>query len=852
MTASPPRRHSNFLRDQRLSLLDPGHAPLPLLDVAAARDLRDRGGFREPGGDSPWKNLPRPDWLDKTCPGGELLRTIVVADAGLGKTTNLGWLAARLTTARPSQMVFFLGIDRLPDDPDDLLEMLIRDHWRNGLGCDLQSLPPDHALRALRRRRDTGHLTLVLDSLDQALSRPGAVKTLQLLLTRSDWGACPIVVSTRPHALTSQWDSLFAPHENDWRFVRIEQLDEQQQRFLLGTVVDERDPVGEARIDRFDLIPAEGRTLLGVPRVIDMLRKLGTHRKDYDGIRTLADVYWRCTGDMLLEGLKADKAGNTLEWEPKDGEVPATYRGVQRDIARNILGAVAFEMYVNPTAVPDGPQRPNLSHVDAAASDTFLRQVYSRLAAARVAHESEGRFEDVETLGAASLRRFSVNFNAVAAMNAGPLENYLLDALGRHRDIRWRNPTMQAFFAAAWVGRNGTPADFERLRGWVVAPEDDRYGEYREFWRFACELGDTAATDPTASRRDAWVGIMSPLYDGSALDTAGRQVRSCEFICRSWKRMGGTKARADFLAEFPKILGPEGPDHPSRPLAQTMLAGFVDLVRNQLPGDTGQFTMGAPEGEDAGWDGQGDGQMNPLHPVTLTHYRLHRYCVSNVEYELFDPRHRDRRWSGKPHPDVQKSGDASADDRCPAVNVSWYDAWCFARWLGVARHNGIAYTITLPTEAQWEYACRAGAGPDQPFSFGPDHEGKTCTADVCNFYGKAPFGPGAKAGEYRGRTIPVNALGENKWTFVQMHGNVFEWCADWFAPRFYRSEGGQKTDPVNAEQASSRVLRGGCWSYGGRLCRSAFRYWYDPANRFSNYGFRLAAVPEAGAKYTGV
>jgi formylglycine-generating enzyme required for sulfatase activity len=857
MSPSPLLARRTFLTDQRLSLLDPGHDPLPLLDVAAARELRDRGGFQEPGRDSPWKALPRPDWLARSTPGGDLRRTIVIADAGLGKTTNLRWFEAVLPRACPSQLAFFLSIDRLPDDPEAVFDVLIRECWRCAPGCDPPGLSRDRAVRTLRARRDAGQLTLAFDSLDQALSRPASVETLRLLLTRSDWRACPVVVSTRPHALTTEWDRLFAAHAKDWRFVRVEQLDEGQQRFLLGTVADEADPTGQARIDRYELIPADGRTILGVPRVVDLLRNLGRYRRDYEGLRTLADVYWRCTGEMLLEGLRAHHAGSTLGRGGRPGPVPATFRAVQRDIARNILGAAAFEMFVNADAAGSGSPRPNLSHVDEGESEAFLTRMYARLVAAAGVHRAAGRVAEAERLGALSELDFQENFNAVAAMNAGPLENYLLDGLGRHRDIRWRNPTVQAFFAAAWVCRHGTPDDVVRLQGWVVDPHDERFEDYREFWRLASELDGTARTDPTAVRREAWVGVMSPLYDGTARDPQGRPVRSCEFIYRSWDGMAGTTVQELFLAEFPRITDSADSEPEKRRVAEAMLGGFVDLVRGVLPGDTGHFMMGAlpseirffpriaPPDEDPEWAGRSNLQHNPPHPVTLTHYRLHRFGVTNAEYELFDPRHRDRRWGGEPHPAVQESGDLAADDRCPAVCVSWYNAWCFATWLGGVRHASVDYTITLPTEAQWEYAFRAGAGPDQPFSFGPGHGGTTRSADVCNFNGNAPRGEEAVELEWRRRTIPVDALHDhaNDWSFVRLHSNLWEWCEDWLSLRFYHPVLTPVTDPFITVVAPQRVLRGGSWTNSGGHDRSANRDGSGPANRYALCGFRLAATP---------
>jgi formylglycine-generating enzyme required for sulfatase activity len=243
------------------------------------------------------------------------------------------------------------------------------------------------------------------------------------------------------------------------------------------------------------------------------------------------------------------------------------------------------------------------------------------------------------------------------------------------------------------------------------------------------------------------------------------------------------------------------------------IEGFIPLVRGDMPGDTGTLVMGDDQNR-----------------KTLTHFRMHRFCVTNVEYELFAPRHKAKRWGHWPHPTVAATGDLSAHDRCPVVWVSWYDAWCMARWLGVLQREGMSYLIGLPSEEQWEYACRAGK--TTPFTFRAPHDGMSCTADICNFDGNAPYPKGTEmpfglnAVLYRQATIPVEELDPNPWGLFQMHGNVWEWCDSWVSPG-----------------APTRVLRGGGWNDGGRYCRSAARYDREPATRNRYVGFRLAAVP---------
>jgi formylglycine-generating enzyme required for sulfatase activity len=368
------------------------------------------------------------------------------------------------------------------------------------------------------------------------------------------------------------------------------------------------------------------------------------------------------------------------------------------------------------------------------------------------------------------------------------------------------------------------------------------------FWRYASEMPDEAIRPATTKPPTAWQDTMAPLYDGSAKDTSGRPIRSTEFICRSWERMDRWRAASlvKFMAEFPSLRA-EDHDVERQQLVQKLVAegAFIPLVKSGKPGDTGTFQMGAPEDECPEWDRVGDQQDNPVHDVTLSPFCLHRYCVTNQEYELFDPRHQSRRWLGT-HPSVKRDGEG-ADASCPAVNVSWYDAWCFAQWLGEVTVDGVHYRVQLPTEAQWEYGCRAGQ--ETPFSFHEGQPGTSCTPDVCNFDGNRPWPEGAKMPEgakteiYRKRTLPVDGFPSNRWGFFQMHGNVWEWCLDWYAADFYNSEDGHLADPCNEEMAPHRVLRGGSWYDFGWNCRSAYRYGYAPDYRYQHYGFRLAAVP---------
>jgi formylglycine-generating enzyme required for sulfatase activity len=237
--------------------------------------------------------------------------------------------------------------------------------------------------------------------------------------------------------------------------------------------------------------------------------------------------------------------------------------------------------------------------------------------------------------------------------------------------------------------------------------------------------------------------------------------------------------------------------------------------------------------------------VNPQHPVTVSSFLLHRYCVTNVEYELFAPRHQfDRCWR-RLYVSLEEM--AGRDDRYPAADLSWYDAACFAKWLGEITHAGIRQRVVLPSEARWEYGCRCGE--TTPFTFDLLRDGKSCQSGDCNFDERwsFPFRGKQDEGRCRGHTIPVDQGVPNRWGFFHMHGNVREWCADWYAPGFYRSKAALQVDPENKEGASFRVLRGGSFERHRRHCRSAFRDLMAPASA-GDTGLRLAAVPNVGAE----
>jgi|GEM_PF-742347 formylglycine-generating enzyme required for sulfatase activity len=221
----------------------------------------------------------------------------------------------------------------------------------------------------------------------------------------------------------------------------------------------------------------------------------------------------------------------------------------------------------------------------------------------------------------------------------------------------------------------------------------------------------------------------------------------------------------------------------------------------------GRFLMGSPATEAERSDDEG-----PQHEVTITRgfWLAETACTQALWQAVMGDN--PSRFKG--------------DGRLPVERVSWRDVKRFlARIEGL--HPGPG--ASLPSEAEWEYACRAGT--TTPFSFGAE-----ITPDQVNYDGKHPYA-GREKGLFRQKTVPVGSLPPNPWGLYEMHGNVWEWCAD--GPRRY--DGGPQVDPRGPEagEQAERAVRGGGWFGSARRARSAFRLAFQPVDAYDSLGFRV-------------
>jgi formylglycine-generating enzyme required for sulfatase activity len=246
----------------------------------------------------------------------------------------------------------------------------------------------------------------------------------------------------------------------------------------------------------------------------------------------------------------------------------------------------------------------------------------------------------------------------------------------------------------------------------------------------------------------------------------------------------------------------------------------------------GEFLMGSPATEAGRSEDEG-----PQHRVKLQRFYIAQTPVTQAQWQVV---------AGWPRVQVDLKPDPARFKGAnrPVETVNWNEAVEFCKRLS----QRTAREYTLPSEAQWEYACRAGTTT-------PFHFGETLTTEVANYRGDYPYQDGPK-GEYRNTTMDVGSFPANDWGLQDMHGNVWEWCLDLYHKNYRGAplDGTARTFGLghrlnNLLQGDSsrdhpRLLRGGSWFHYPEFCRSAFRLGDLPVGRDYGWGFRVCCLPQ--------
>ena len=765
------------------------------------------------------------DWIEQADRCGFLgdpsqPRLCLVVDAGVGKTTALEQAAFIRHHQPDGHVAMFVQFGELPDCSDEYLDggdrvlanrfktVLISKGGSTQFGeLDLKALA-DY----LRIQIHGSRLTLMVDGLDQVASeREGRIKARALAEFLNRYPRTHCMVSGRPAAVMHVWNHLFAKESTQapWQFALLDVFSREEAETFVT-------PERFAKLQRL-----EADALLE-PRMLENVRAILPH--EMDDIRTASDIYWRALDATLRKA---------FEGQPS--------RPVTINEARKLFALLAFEM----------TRRGNFYGVELGEQpgqfESFIAEVW---------RDRKDQLEAYE-----NRRDFQAALDAIGELNVY-LEFAVLDHHGMSQ-LFWQNRTLQDFFAALWITRWASEDDRASLGNHLFVRADDRTSDYYGMWRLATEMpGRTPEVTEPARFDEPYLDAMSALYQttASVADSLCQSeakpgvtpVRSTEMIYRSWPSMlklaGYLRAgwnqhdlnaatwraqrdarrlakRRNVTDDIPDSRGPDEPPLEVRQQARRIVLEFLaefprigrgiygPVARRIAREFLGGFRRVPPRAEDSldfwmsnepRWEGANRyGQVRESRIDRP--FRLARHPVTNGLYALFDNHHETR---------FDAYAQYSPQPECPVISLDWYDAWSVALWLGGR----------LPTEHEWECACRAQPGRRQDVTvwwFGDEED------DL----GKHAWF--VRNSEHHTHPVGQQKEHANRFGLCDMAGNVWEWTASWF---HYDPEEGRKADFVG----TLRVLRGGSFLDYAFFCRSAVRNYRVPSYTDFVIGVRVA------------
>jgi formylglycine-generating enzyme required for sulfatase activity/GTPase SAR1 family protein len=736
--------------------------------------------------------------LDRAAHPAVTGRWVVLGDPGAGKTTLLRHLAATLARQDDRPWVpLFESLPRLLRDRSSLLERIVRRLERAGQ-------PAQGLAEALDRVGRDGRLLLLLDGLDEVPreDRDEAEQLLRDLAVR--WPDTPFVVTSRPIG--------YRPLGSGFREIDLLPLDRERRRELLarwfGRATGELDTVrAERSLSILDT--PELQEVAGNPLYLTLMALLFEQEIAPDRNRTrLYDQVF----DLLLEGKHRPEA---RPMEPK-----ATVRGVLRRLA---FGMTEDNRDAEPiAALEDRLYRPELD---------ALRGKLERVSRwrGRLRPFLEELAETTGILGPhdgadADWRFWHRTFRE--ALTAECLWDQYQDKDGKAVVLARARATTAEEDLSRWA------EPFALLAGRVNNPDDLVKALVQENRPLALRALATAQRLRDETLREVlalsekWKErskvyrrlpelVSEPRRALALIDQLRRRTRDGNDLYFLESALRGVIGRFPEHAYEGETLAAHFYDHIPRPpedlfqWIETPHDGRVSLWR-EIP--AGRFWMGSPEGE-----GLGDEQ--PRHEVTITApFQMGAVPVTNSQYSVFDPGHEPFVFEGVPDDELLHH---------PGVNLTWFEAVTFCRWLSVS--FPWAHGCRLPWEEEWEYACRAGS--QSRFWNGDSEEALTQVA----WYDT----------NSNNRTHRVGEKPANPWGLYDVHGNVLEWTLSPETSSYEGCEGNATGDPATVEgdvgepDGGRRVTRGGSVWHDGDEARAAYRFFEGPDFGNVGQGFRV-------------
>ncbi len=725
-------------------------------------------------------------------------RWLIRGDPGSGKTTLLRHLAARLAADKGSPWVpVFQSLPVLIRSGQSLLERIERQMGRaehRGLAA------------VLDREGQEGRLLLLLDGLDEvsAEDREDAETLLRELAGR--WPGTPLVVTTRPIGYR-RFDAAFRELEL-LPFDRPRRLEFLSRWFgrVAGGRDDARAEAALAELDAPGLWDLSGNplylTLMALlleqgqspsrrrselyRQVFELLLQ-GKHKLDREGFRPIdrpATVH--AVLRHLAWGMTLENRGAFSREELED----RLYRDELEELRVELRKVPRWDAHLGKNFLDDEAHKVGIlgPHDGEDADWRFWHRTFREALTA----ERLGEMEAAEVLAlAGEIAGEESRWAEPFALLAGRVEEP--DALIRSLVEKNRALALRALASAQGVSDEVLVEILELSGDW----EERR----KVFDQIPEQLGDAERALMLIDR------LRRRTRDGNDLfflDLAARAVAD---------RWEGAEAEAERLRG--RLY-----DHIDRPSEELFLGvetrdGTVDLWR-AIP--AGKFLMGSPEDEEERYDDEG-----PRHEVIVeSPFRMAAVPVTVAQYTAFEPGH------------VSGFGGEVPDDQLashPVDSVTWYQAVAFCRWL--AAIFPWAKGARLPTEEEWEYACRVGT--ETRYWAGDGEE----DLDRVGWYGE----------NSGGRTHRAGRKPANQWGLYDVHGNVWEWTLTGWDPEAYQKrQSGFEIDPatvrladaaVAAARGGRRVIRGGAYVSTARRARSAYRYAGDPGDGFGYQGFRV-------------